>query len=41
MYMIVGGSHEAASIRTSTVLSETSERAPPIVPDIDVGPSAS
>ena len=41
MYMMVGGFQEAASMSTRPVASDTSLRSPPIVPDIDVGPSAS
>ena len=36
-----GPFHVAASISTRVVESRTSERAPPITPAIDVGPSAS
>ena len=38
---MLGPIQVAASIRTRVVVSETSERWPPITPAIDVGPSAS
>ena len=41
MYMMVGGSQDAASMITRVVASVTSLRRPPMVPDIEVGPSES